>query len=376
MNRRLALPAWAANLKMDWWLLAAALLLMALGLMMVLSASGIMAERFYEDKYYFFKKQLMFAGFGLGIMGVAALVPRKFLYDLKYVWLLLATGLLLAVLASPLGVEANGARRWINLGLFQIQPMEFAKIALVLYLAWFFSAKRELVRSFGVGVVPPFAVTGLLCLLLLMQPDFGGAAVMAVLLFFMCLAGGVRPLYLGVSLILASGGAWLLITQSAYRSRRLLAFLDPFEDALDTGYQLVQSLYALGSGGFWGAGLGAGTQKLFFLPEAHNDFILAVVGEELGFVGVSIVFALMGLLVWRAFTVAVRQREERDRYAAFGMALVLTLGAVLNTAVALGAAPPKGVPLPFMSYGGSSLLASFLCVGLLLNISRPKGPQE
>jgi cell division protein FtsW len=238
------------------------------------------------------------------------------------------------------------------------------------YLAFFFSRKQDLVRTFSVGVVPPFAVTGFMCVLLLLQPDFGGAAMLAVILFFMCLAGGTRLTYLFISLMVAMGGAWLLIVQSPYRSRRLLAFMDPFKDALDSGYQLVQSLYALGTGHIFGAGLGAGKQKLFFLPEAHNDFILAVVGEELGFVGMSLVFVLAGLLLWRAFSVALAQRDLQDRLAAFGMALVLCLGAVLNMAVVLGTAPPKGVPMPFLSYGGSSLVTSFVCVGLLLNLSR------
>jgi cell division protein FtsW len=164
--------------------------------------------------------------------------------------------------------------------------------------------------------------------------------------------------------------AALLIVRSPYRTKRLLAFLDPFQDALDTGYQLVQSLYALGTGNLWGVGLGAGQQKLFFLPEAHNDFIMAVVGEEMGFVGMSLVFLLMGVLLWRAFAVAWRQKDLQDRFTAYGLTLILALGAVMNMAVVLGTAPPKGVSMPFVSYGGSGLIISFCCVGLLLNLSR------
>lgn len=359
----------ATSASMDWVLLAAVLAVLAFGLMMVLSASGVMAEKFFDDKYHFFKRQMLFAGIGGMVMFAAASVPRNVLYRLQYV--LLAGVLVMLVLTlTPLGLKINGASRWLRVGPFSIQPMEFAKVALVLYLGWFFSAKQELVKTFSRGVIPPFAVTGTLCLLLLMQPDFGGAAVLALLLFFMCLAGGTRLTYLSISALLAAGAGWLLIVQSPYRSRRLLAFLDPFKDAQDTGYQLVQSLYALGSGGIMGQGLGAGKQKLFFLPEAHNDFIMAVVGEELGLVGISLFFLLMGILLWRAFLVAYRQYELRDRLTAFGLTLVLALGAVLNLAVVMGAAPPKGVPMPFMSYGGSSLLASMLCAGLLLNLSR------
>ena len=355
---------------MDWWLLATVLMLVSFGLMMVLSASGIMAEKFHGGKYHFFLRQLMFAGVGATVMLGVTYMSRRVLYALKYPALCLVVLLILLTIATPLGVEVNGARRWLRLGPLTIQPMEYAKIALAIYLAWFFSKKQEMVKSFSVGVVPPFAVTGMLCALLLLQPDFGGAAVLAMLLFLMCMAGGTRMIYLLMSLGMAGMGGWLLIVQSTYRSRRLLAFLDPFKDPLDTGYQLVQSLYALGSGGLWGMGLGLGKQKLFFLPEAHNDFIMAVVGEELGFLGVSLVFIMVGFLLWRAFRVAMQQADMQDRLTGFAMTMILGLGAVLNMAVVLGAAPPKGVPMPFLSYGGSNLLCSFICIGILLNLSR------
>jgi cell division protein FtsW len=357
-------------LRVDFWLLAAVLLLTGVGLTMVMSASGVMAERFYGDSAHFFRRQALFAVVGLLCMGGLAAMPRQWLFASRYLLLCGAVVLLGLTLAGPLSSEVNGASRWLRLGPVSLQPMEFAKPVLVVYLAWFFSAKQELVKRFSVGVIPPFAVTGLFCLLLLAQPDFGGAAMLTMLLFLMCLAGGVRFVYVLASMALAAGAGWLLIVQSAYRSRRMLAFLDPFKDALDTGYQLVQSLYALGSGGFWGVGLGAGRQKLFFLPEAHNDFIMAVLGEELGFLGVSLVFMLLGLLLWRAFAVSLAQQGLRDRLLGYGLTLILGLGALLNLAVVLGTAPPKGVPMPFLSYGGSSMLASFVCAGLLLNLSR------
>lgn len=356
-------------LNMDWVLLAAALCLVAFGLTMVLSASGIMAEKFYSDKYYFFKRQFLFVGLGCCLMMICAVIPRKLLYQFQYPALIFVFVLVLLTL-TPLGRSINGSRRWISLGPFALQPMEFTKVVLVLYLGYFFSAKQELVKTFSKGVIPPFVVTGSLCLLLLLQPDFGAAAVLSMLLFFMCLVGGTRLVYLMASAMLAGGAGWLLIVQSPYRSRRLLAFLDPFKDAQDAGYQLVQSLFAMGSGGIAGQGLGAGRQKLFFLPEAHNDFIMAVVGEELGFVGVSLFFIIMGVFLWRAFRIAYQQEELRDRLTALGLALILTLGAVLNLAVVMGAAPPKGVAMPFMSYGGSSLIGTFICVGLLLNYSK------
>lgn len=355
---------------MDYWLLFAALLLAGVGLIMVFSSSGIMAERYYGDKYLFFKKQALFALIGTVVMIFCARVKRTFFYDLTYLWVFIAFALLGLVLIF--GTTAGGAKRWIHLGPLSLQPLEFAKPALVLYLAYFFAKKQDLMqtRTFTVGVIPPFAVTGVMSALLLAQPDFGGAMFLAFLLFFMCLVGGTRIIYL-----IGAGGAlgwagWLLITSSPYRYKRWTAFLDPFKSAKAEGYQLVQSLYAFGSGKFFGTGIGAGRQKLFFLPEAHNDFIMAVVGEELGFLGISLIFLLVGFLLLRAFRVAFLQEDLMDRFTAFGMSTILALACCLNLAVVLGTVPPKGVPMPFISYGGSSLLVSFICVGVLLNLSR------
>ena len=358
-----------AKLNVDLWLLAAAILLLALGLLMVFSSSGIMAENLYGDPYYFFKRQALFIALGLALMVGVVCIPMKTIYRFKYLWLGIAF-IALFVSLSPLSPTINGAKRWIIFAGFSFQPMELAKVAMVIYLAYFFSAKQAIIKSFSVGVIPPFALTGGMALLLLLQPDFGGAALLALILFLMCLAGGTRLIYLLFSLLLAVGSAWLLISSSPYRAKRLMAFMDPFKDARDSGYQLVQSLYALAHGSWLGQGLGAGKQKLFFLPEAHNDFIVAVLGEELGFVGISVLFVLLGVLLWRAFAVALRQKNLQDRLTAYGLALILTLGSILNLAVVFGAVPPKGVPLPFISYGGSSLLCTLLCVGLLLNLSR------
>ena len=363
------------TISIDWMLLIAVLCVLAFGLIMVLSSSGIMAERNFGSKYHFFQRQLMFAGIGLVAMSICAMLPKRLIYQMHYPLLGMSICALIITL-SPLGVKVNGASRWISVGPFSVQPMEFAKISLVLYLSYFFSTKQELVKTFSKGVIPPFLITAFLCALLLIQPDFGGAAVLAALLFFMCWYGGTRPLYLGGSGLLALGAGSLLIVQSPYRYRRLLAFLDPFKDADSISYQLVQSLYAFGSGGFSGQGLGAGKQKLFYLPEAHNDFIMAVVGEELGFLGMSLFFVLMGMVLFRAFTISYKQTELRDKFITFGLALIISLGAVLNLAVVMGAAPPKGIAMPFMSYGGSNLIAMLLCTGLLLNFSRSQEERE
>ena len=353
----------------DWWMLALVVVLLGIGLIMVLSASGIVAEKTFNDKYFFFKKQAIFALLGGVALCCAALLPRSWLYRLQYPALFLAL-ILMCITLTPLTPKINGAKRWIALGPFSIQPMEFVKIAVALYLAYFMSSKQQLVKTFSKGVIPPFAVTGLFCTLLLLQPDFGSAVLLAGILFFMCLAGGTRLIYLFVSLGMVVAGAISLILTTGYRARRLMAFLDPFQDAQNTGYQLVQSLYAFALGGFSGVGVGASRQKMFYLPEAHNDFIMAVLGEETGFIGVSLVMLLFALLFWRCYRVIIGQRDLRDRLSAFGITLILGMGTVLNLAVVMGMAPPKGIPMPFLSYGGSSLLASLICVGLMLNFSR------
>lgn len=353
----------------DWWLLTIMLLLLAIGLVMVLSASGIVAEQANGDKYHFFKRQLIYAGVGAFALGVCALLPRNWIYKLHYPALFFGLLLLLLTL-SPLSPAINGAHRWIRLGPLTVQPMEFVKIALGLYLAWFMTEKRELVKTFSRGVIPPFAVTSIFCFLLLLQPDFGSALVVAAILFFMCVAGGTKGIYIVFSIALAGAGAIALAVAEPYRMRRLLAFMDPFQDAHDTGYQLVQSLLAIGSGSFFGVGIGASRQKMFYLPEAHNDFIMSVLAEETGFFGLTLVMALFGLLFWRCHRIILGQTNLHDKFIAFALTLILLLGATMNLAVVMGMAPPKGVPMPLLSYGGSNLLATMICIGLLLNFSR------
>lgn len=353
----------------DWGVFVIVMLLLSIGLVMVLSASGIVAEARFGDKYFFFKRQLVYAGLGCIGMFTAALVSRELLYKLTYPALFVCL-LLLLVTLSPLSPAINGAHRWIRLGPVHIQPMEFVKIALAMYLAYFMSTKRDMVKTFTRGVIPPFAVTGLFCFLLLLQPDFGSCMVLSALLFFMCIAGGTRFVYIFFAVGIGAAGTVALVLTANYRMRRLLAFMDPFKDARGAGYQLVQSLYAIGSGSFFGVGLGASKQKMFYLPEAHNDFIMAVLAEEMGFVGVSVVMLLFVLLFWRCYRIIMGQENLRDRYSAFAITILLCLSVLLNLAVVMGVAPPKGVPMPFLSYGGSSLVATLLSVGLILNFSR------
>ena len=362
-----AAPADARTI--DWGLFITACVLLLIGVVMVLSASGIVAESRFGDKYFFFKRQCVYAFIGMAGLAIAVAIPRDFLYRMTYPALFICL-LLLLITLSPLSPSVNGAHRWIRVGPVQVQPMEFVKIALAMYLAYFMSEKRDMVKTFTRGVIPPFAVTILFCFILLLQPDFGSCMVLAALLFFMCIAGGTRFVYIFFAVLLAAAAVVPLVLKADYRMRRLLAFLDPFKDARGAGYQLVQSLYAIGSGSLWGVGLGASRQKMFYLPEAHNDFIMAVLAEELGLVGVTAVMALFALFFWRCYRIIMGQENLRDRYTVFAITIVMCLAVVLNLAVVMGVAPPKGVPMPFLSYGGSNLVATLLSVGLILNFSK------
>lgn len=359
----------------DWWLLISVLIMLSLGLLMVLSAGSVVGERDFGDKYYFFKRQFAFVSFGLVIMTVCIYFPRRILNDIHYLAVGISIFLLLLTL-TPLGIDVNGASRWLPFFGFSLQPMEFARIALVLYLSYFLSTHQHLGRTFSKGVIPPFAITGILCMLLLLQPDFGAAVILLAILFFLCLAGGTRFIYLALSFSMMTTLAVSLIMNSPYRMRRLLAFIDPFKDAQGTGYQLVQSFYALAEGGFLGVGMGNGRQKLLYLPEAHNDFIVSVIGEELGLLGITIMMGLFMLIFARCYRIVIGQKELRDKLTCFGLSLIIALGATLNLAVIMGMVPPKGVAMPFLSYGGSSLLASMVCIGIILNYSRTAGHEE
>ncbi len=360
-----------AKQSLDYFLFLPVLVLMGLGLIMVMSSSGIIAERSYGYSYYFFQKQAFFVLLGLGCMYLAWRIPLKYFYKTVYIWLFGSIVLLLLTF-SPLGVEAGGARRWLQLEIFFFQPLELAKIGLVLYLAYYFSSKQDKIKTFSVGFLPPIFFTACIAGLLLLQPDFGGAVFIAGIFFFMSLVGGTRFFYLIISSLLGSGLAIFMILQSPYRLNRWLAFLHPFQNSQDVGYQVVQSLYGLGVGHIFGVGLGAGRQKLFFLPAAHTDFILAVLGEELGFIGISVVFICIGIVLFRSFFLTVKINSLQDRFTAFGMSLLILMGALMNIAVVLGAVPPKGLPMPFISYGGSNLIIMSICMGILLNVSKNK----
>ncbi len=352
----------------DVVLVAAVLALTGFGIVMVFSAGAVFAAKTYRDWTYFLKRDVICAGVGLLAFLVGSRLDYSIYRRITYPLLFLAVALLAVVL--KLGPTINGAVRWFRLGSLSFQPSELAKFALVLYLAVLLARKAEKVRDFSMGFLPPLLMTGVFLGLLLKQPDLGTAVIIGVTALGLMFVAGTRTSYILLSLLLAAPIGWkVFITGESWRMKRLLAFLYPWQYRRDTGYQLYESLISVGSGGLWGQGLGQGHQKLFFLPEAHTDFILAVVGEELGLVGVLAVLFAFAVLVWRGLRASVRARDPYGCYLAFGITCLFGLQTIVNMCVVLGLLPTKGLPLPFVSFGGTALVMSLFMAGVLANIS-------
>jgi cell division protein FtsW len=357
----------------DVWLLAAVAGLLGLGIVMVLNVSYFHAEARYGDPYLFFRKHLIAMGVGVALMLLVSRI-RLDLLERWASWMLpLCLLALLLVLTPGIGAARGGAQRWIAFGGFSLQPSEFVKLGVVLFLARWISRHRDVMQQFGSGVLPALVCVGTCSALILGQPDFGTAVILGLLLLLMLYVGGARPAHVLGLVLCGAVGMVVAVQVAPYRMRRLLAFLDPWEHSQDAGFQLVQSLIAFGSGGLSGVGLGQSKQKMLFLPEAHTDFIFALVGEELGLIGAVAVLALFAVVAVRGFRVAARHPDSFASLLAFGLTAVLILSAVVNIGVVLGMLPTKGLPLPFLSYGGSALLATMLEVGLLAALSRMTG---
>jgi len=302
------------------------------------------------------------------VLVVFSNIPFRLYRIMAYPALVAAIAMLLAVAFSGWGVTAGGSARWLQMGPIQFQPSELARLALIVYLAYSMSRKDELLRDFYVGFLPHLLILLVFSGLLVIQPDFGSVVIFAVLTLVMLFVGGCRISHLLMVVLIAAPMAWLFMTQAEYRVKRLLTFLDPWQYSADGGYQIVHSLMAFGTGGITGTGLGNGYQKLFYLPEPHTDFIFSVVGEELGLIGVMIVILLYSVILMRGIRIA---RNAQDRFGAFlamGITVALGLQVCINMGVALGLLPTKGLTLPFLSYGGTSLLINMVAVGIMMNI--------
>jgi cell division protein FtsW len=353
----------------DMIVLMMAVILTCFGVVMVYSASSVMAAKKFHDGFYFLKRQSLYALVGFGAMAVAMHIDyhiwKKWAVPLFFACFFM----LLLVFVPGIGGTAKGASRWIRLPGFNFQPSELAKVALIVYMAYSLDKRQEKLRQFASGFFPYLMILGVFIVVLLKQHDMGAAMTMGTVAIVMLFAAGTRVQYiLGMGLVALPGICYLVFTE-AYRMRRITAFLDPWQDPTDAGFQIIQSWLALGTGGFLGQGLGEGKQKLFYLPEAHTDFILSVCGEELGFVGVIVIASMFLLLVQRSIRVAIAAEDNFGRFLAFGIAILIGMEAFINMAVVTGMLPTKGIALPFLSYGGSSLIISLCAIGVLLNVS-------
>lgn len=343
--------------------------LLLVGIVMVYSASAVYAMEKYDDPYFFIKRQALWMALGAGVMLYAANMDYRKFQRLTYPIMALTFLFLIAVMIPGLSKEVGGARRWLSIGGLAFQPSELAKFALVLFIAKSLVKRKDLLKNFTYGYLPKLIVLGFFFLLILFQPDFGTAMIIAGVAFLMFFVGGVRFKFLFYSCLALIPLLVTAVMNAEYRRQRILAFLDPWQDPAASGFQAIQSFYAFGRGGYWGLGLGGSKQKLFYLPEAHTDFIFAVIGEELGFIGTTAIVILFGIVMWRGFSAALRVNDSFGSNLAVGLTLLIVFQAFTNMAVTVGLLPTKGLTLPFISSGGSSLVMSMLCMGVLLNIS-------
>lgn len=354
----------------DRWMLVSLMALLAIGVTMVLNTSYLFSHERFGDGTYLFRKQLAAAGLGLLGLYVALLLPPSTWRRLALPSLAVALAGLVLVLVPEVGVARGGAQRWLGVPPFVFQPSEPAKVGFVLYLAYALSRRTDRLDGFLSGVLPPLLVTGAFVGLLLAEPDFGSAFILAVVAMAMLFVAGGRVTHLAGVAAAALPAAAFLVMSADYRVKRLLAFMDPWSDSANSGFQIIQSYIAFGSGQLWGRGLGQSRQKLLYLPEAHTDFIYSVIGEELGLWGALLVVGLFGVLLFRGMRLALEREDPFTRLMVFGLTMLLGLQALVHMSVVMGLVPTKGLVLPFVSYGGSALVVHLTVAGMLLGVSR------
>lgn len=344
--------------------------LLGIGFIMVYSSSAVRGYIQYDDPYHYLKMEILWVTMGLVTMFISMVVDLRWVRKFAKPALILAIVLLIAVKVPGIGRRVNGADRWIGLGPMSIQPSEVIKLSMVLMMSHLLALNPHKIESFRKGVLPILGLMGVIAGLIMLQPDLGTTLVIAATTFFLLIAAGAKTWH-----IMALGGTGLglvvaAIAAAPYRMRRIFAFLDPWADPLGNGYQTIQSLLALGPGGLFGLGLGQSRQKFLYLPENHTDFIFAMIGEELGFIGASLVVLIFFLFAWRGFRVAMRAPDPFMGFLAVGLTAMVSIQAMINMGVVSGLLPVTGITLPFISYGGTSLVFTMLGVGVLLNISR------
>lgn len=353
----------------DTVLVSAVLILLALGIVMVYSASSVSAEVHFGDAYYFLKRQLIWTVLAIGAMLIVMRIDYHWWQTLSVPILTVTIILLVLVLVPGLGKTVNGAQRWLGAGGIYLQPSEIAKLAMAIFAAAYLTCRGDAIKRFWRGVVPMLAVLGAVFALILAEPDLGTALSIGAIIFVLLFVAGARIVHLAtlgaVGLAGIVGAIWL----EPYRMKRIFAFLDPWSDPLGSGYHIIQSLYAIGSGGLFGVGLGRSREKFLYLPEPHTDFIFAILGEELGLIGTLTVIFLFFLLIWRGLRTAMHAPDLFGTLLAVGLSGMIAVQAMMNIAVVTASMPITGIPLPFLSFGGSALIFTMIGVGILLNIS-------
>jgi len=344
--------------------------LLVIGLLMVYSASAIWADFKFNDSFYFLKRQMLFAVVGV----IAMVILSRIDYTVWKHWakpiLIICFVLLLLVLIPGIGNVRNGSRSWIGVGAFSIQPSEFMKLAMIIFLAKYLEANHKKITSFVKGLLPTLSLVAVAFGLIMLQPDLGTGTVMFGTSCVIILVSGARIRhYLWMGLVGLAGFAGL-VASAPYRLERITSYLDPWQDPLGSGFQIIQSLYAIGPGGLFGLGLGESRQKFFYLPEPQTDFIFAILSEELGYIGGTIVLLLFAILLWRGIKIALNAPDLFSCLLATGIISMIAIQVMINVSVVTGLIPVTGITLPFLSYGGSSLTLTLMAVGVLINISR------
>ena len=354
----------------DFILIVVTLMLLSIGLIMVYCASAIWAAYKFDDSFFFVKRQMLFAGIGVFAM--------FFIMNINYwtwrtwakVLVIVCFILLIAVLIPGIGMERNGSRSWIGVGAFSIQPSEFMKLAMIAFLAKFLSEQQKYITTIKKGLAPSLGLVFLAFGMIMLQPDLGTGTVMVGTCVVMIFVAGARIIHFVWLGLMGVAGFVVLVLSAPYRIKRITSFLDPWEDPLGSGFQIIQSLLAIGPGGLFGLGLGQSRQKFFYLPEPQTDFIFAIISEELGFIGGSFVILLFALLLWRGIRIALGAPDLYGSFVAVGIISMVAIQVMINIGVVSGLIPVTGITLPFLSYGGSSLTLMLMAIGVLLNISR------
>lgn len=354
----------------DFLLIIVTVALLATGLLMVFSASEIVAEYKFNDAFYFLKRQLLFAGLSVAAMFFVMRIDYWTWRAWAKTILVICFVLLVLVLIPGIGLERNGSRSWIGVGAFSIQPSEFIKMALIAYLAKFLSENQKYITTFKKGMLPALALVFVAFGMIMLQPDLGTGTVMLGTCIIMIFVSGARIAHFVMLGLLGVGGFVALVLSAPYRIARITSFLDPWSDPQGKGFQIIQSLLAIGPGGLFGMGLGESKQKFHYLPEPQNDFIFAILSEELGFIGGTFVLILFALLLWRGIRIALGAPDLYGSLLAVGIISMIAIQVMINISVVIGLIPVTGITLPFISYGGSSLTLMLVSVGVLLNISR------